>query len=388
MMTLQGITWDHPRGYAPLRAIATQWQDAMQANGEAVTVNWDVRSLKDFGDHGLEELAACYDLLIIDHPHMGTVASGDILLPLDEYFSEALLAEQRRQSVGTSFESYHYGGHQWALPVDAAAQVAAYREDLVQGLAGWHEPLDLGDIQRLLRQLPLGAVAIPLCPTDCWCTFLSLCAQQGGKDCFTEKGVDIHIGVAAFNCLLGWKPFLHPESLAMNPVRLLDRMSASDEIAYAPFVFGYSNYGRSRAEGKSIRFTNPPGYKSGKRSSLLGGAGIGISAKSRQHGLCLRFVEFMVSPAIQCGLYYSSGGQPAHLQAWQDPVNNRDSGGFFSQTLDTLQSAYVRPRYNRFPIFQEAAGDLLHGALAQGKPAAETIQLLNEQFKSIVHVSI
>jgi len=388
MINLQGITWDHPRGYAPLRAVATLWQEIMQAKGEDVNVNWDARSLKDFGDHGLEELAARYDLLIIDHPHMGTVASGDILLPLDEYLPETFLASQRYQSVGPSFESYHYGPHQWALPVDAAAQVAAYREDLVQGIAGWSTPVDLQDMRRLFRQLPLGAIAIPLCPTDCWCTFLSLCAQYGGPNCFTERGVDTPTGIGAFNCLLDWKSFLHPESLAMNPVKLLDRMSGSDEIVYAPFVFGYSNYGRNHAEGKRIRFINPPGYKSGKRSSLLGGAGIGISARSRQHELCLRFIEFLVSPSIQCGLYYSSGGQPAHLQAWQDPKNDVDSGGFFTQTLDTLQSAYVRPRYNSFPVFQEVGGNLLHKALAEGQPAEETIQRLNEQFKSILHASI
>lgn len=388
MTTLQGITWDHPRGYAPLRAVAKLWQEAMQGKGEDVNVNWDVRSLKDFGDHGLEELAARYDLLIIDHPHMGTVVAGDILLPLDEHLSETFLENQQNQSVGPSYESYHYSSHQWALPIDAAAQVAAYREDLVQKMTDWCTPVDLQDMQHLFKQLTPGAVAIPLCPTDCWCTFLSLCAQHGGPDCFTGKGVDTLTGIWAFNCLLEWKPFLHRESLEMNPVNLLDRMSESDEIVYAPFVFGYSNYGRACATGKRILFVNAPGYKKGKRSSLLGGAGIGVSAGSRQHELCLRFIEFLTSPSIQSGLYYSSGGQPAHLLAWHDLKNDVDSGGFFSQTLGTLQSAYIRPRYNSFPIFQEAAGDLLHRALTQGQSAAETIQLVNEQFKSTLHASI
>ena len=30
-------------------------------------------------------------------------------------------------SIGNTFESYRYGGKHWALPLDAASQVAAFR---------------------------------------------------------------------------------------------------------------------------------------------------------------------------------------------------------------------------------------------------------------------
>src|SRR5262245_37138405 len=115
MITLKGITWDHPRGYAPLREVAELWKKLTYGNGQLVSVEWTTRSLKDFGDYGLDDLAAQYDLLIIDHPHMGTVTAGNCLLPLDEYLSKAFLDEQRRQSVGPSFDSYLFEGHRWAL---------------------------------------------------------------------------------------------------------------------------------------------------------------------------------------------------------------------------------------------------------------------------------
>ena len=66
MITLRGITWDHPRGYAPLAASVAPY-----AQAHSVRVEWERRSLKDFGDAPLPELARDYDLLIIDHPHVG-----------------------------------------------------------------------------------------------------------------------------------------------------------------------------------------------------------------------------------------------------------------------------------------------------------------------------
>jgi len=83
MTRLKGITWDHPRGYAPLHACA-QW--------EYVVVDWEVRSLKDSGDASLAQLAAQYDLLIFDHPHCGEAAQG-ALLPMDAYLDDATLME-------------------------------------------------------------------------------------------------------------------------------------------------------------------------------------------------------------------------------------------------------------------------------------------------------
>lgn len=388
MITLKGITWDHPRGYAPLRKVAELWKEITIGNGQPVTVEWATRSLKDFGDYGLESLAAQYDLLIIDHPHMGTVAAGNSLLPLDEYLPKTFIEEQARQSVGPCFESYRFEGHHWALPVDAAAQVAACREDLLADLPGWTNPADVNELDSLLKRLPQGAIAIPLCPTDCWCTFLTLCARHGGPDCITEAGIDAACGQWAFNWLLRWKPFLHRRSLFMNPVQLLEHMAGTNEIVYAPFTFGYSNYSRGATGRKRIRFIHPPGHNKGKRSSLLGGAGIAVSAITKKQDACFRFLEFLLSPDIQSGPYYSSGGQPAHLQAWQDERNNADSLGFFVNTLDTLRRAYVRPRYKGFPAFQEKAGELLHSALLEEHSAAETIQQSNEHFKYMVHAFV
>ena len=57
-------------------------------------------------------------------------------------------------SVGPSFRSYTYAGRQWALPIDAAAQVQAWRPDLMARPAKtWDEVMALAGEGKV--QLPL-----------------------------------------------------------------------------------------------------------------------------------------------------------------------------------------------------------------------------------------
>ena len=133
-MTIKGITWDHPRGYQPLKAVALDW-----GRRTGISLQWDVRTLKEFGDMPVEKMVDLYDLIIIDHPYMGEAASKALLLPLEEYLPESFFAVQAAQSVGPSYESYAWKGTHYALPVDAAAQVAVIRKDLADAI-GWEPP--------------------------------------------------------------------------------------------------------------------------------------------------------------------------------------------------------------------------------------------------------
>src|SRR5450432_4332785 len=78
-MTLTGITWDHPRGYNPLIASSAFYEKLFGKK-----VQWEKRSLSNFGDQSLTGLAERFDLLIIDHPHMGVAHETNCLFPLNE----------------------------------------------------------------------------------------------------------------------------------------------------------------------------------------------------------------------------------------------------------------------------------------------------------------
>ena len=126
-ITLNGIAWDHPRGYEPLKATSA----AFSKIHPEVNIEWDIRSLKEFGDMPIEDLIESYDLITIDHPYMGQANANNLLLPLDNLIPSYSLEKLKEESVGPSYQSYNYNGNLYALAVDAAALVSAYREDLI-----------------------------------------------------------------------------------------------------------------------------------------------------------------------------------------------------------------------------------------------------------------
>ncbi len=71
MIELRGSSWHHERGHAPMVATAAEYQ---RITGGAVRVRWEPRSLKEFGVASVEGLARDYDLVVIDHPHIGLIA--------------------------------------------------------------------------------------------------------------------------------------------------------------------------------------------------------------------------------------------------------------------------------------------------------------------------
>ena len=146
------MTWSHPRGYDPMVACSALWK---QRTG--VTVEWDKRSLQDFESYPVQDLAARYDLIVIDHPHVGQITAENCLLPLDRAADGEALA---RGSVGRSYPSYFWQERQWALPIDAATQVQAWRSDLLAAPARtWAEVLTLAEEGRVL--CPLRQSAFP-----------------------------------------------------------------------------------------------------------------------------------------------------------------------------------------------------------------------------------
>lgn len=380
IITLKGIAWDHPRGYEPLRATSA----AFTKKHPEVRIEWDIRSLKEFGDIPVEDLIDAYDLITIDHPYMGQAHSNKLLVPLEERLSETALNEYRNQSVGPSFESYYYNGHLYALPIDAAALVSASRRDLISTL---HLELP-GTREKLFdfyKELPTGhSVAWPLCATDLWCTFLTLCAQDGGKDFIENRRIDEKLGDLVWDELKAHLKYLHPESLNWNPIQILDYMAANDEIIYSPFLFGYTNYSREGYAKNVVHFSNSPTNPANDVSTILGGVGLAVSAKCKQVDLAVAYVDYVARAETQEDMYTQNGGQPGNLIAWESATNNLLCHDFFDETRTTMEKAYVRPRHKGWNEFQEQGAELLHNNLVKNSPSHKVMKDLNQLYQSIV----
>ena len=148
----------------------------------------------------------------------------------------------------------------------------------------------------------------------------------------------------------------HPQSVDWNPIQVYDFMTSTSDAIYCPYGFGYSNYSRSKNPVR-LRFTNAPAAGNvGCAGTMLGGTGVAVSAKSTNQEQAIAYAKWLVSEEHQRGVYFREGGQPASLAAWTDSTIDAEAGEFFSVTLQTLQSAYVRPRFDGFVRFFEAAG--------------------------------
>jgi multiple sugar transport system substrate-binding protein len=380
MIELRGSTWDHPRGWGGVRASAEHF--ARERPG--VRVSWEVRTLQSFADHPIEELAAVYDLIVLDHPSIGAAVNAGALVPLDEHLEGTFLEEQAASGVGRSHESYTWDGHQWALAIDAAAQVAAFRPDLLER-SDIEVPRTWEDVVasiEILRGHQL-EIAMPAIPVDAICAFLGTCRSIGEEPFRSaECVVSRDVGRGALHVLRDVVARSHPASTSWNPPAALERMATSDEVAYVPLAFGYANFTRPGFAANALRYTAGPVGAAGVPSGTLGGAGLAVSASSLHVEMACAYAAFTAAPEIQRTVYVDGGGQPGHRAAWTDPTANASAGGFFADTLDAVDAAYLRPRYDGFLAFQDEGGNLVHGHLRDGGDADAALDALDASYRA------
>lgn len=374
---LRGITWDHARGYAPL----AENTEAFSREFPGIRVEWSRRSLRDFGVQPVEDLARDYDLLVIDHPFTGRARTLGCLKDLRPLLPEDFLALMERQSVGPSTRSYDLGGL-FAMPTDAACQVACCRPDFVERLDSevprtFDEVLSLGAKARSAGKW----LAMPSCQSDSACLVATMAANLGypikaGADALVERPVFREV----LDYLRALADLSIPQSRDWNPIATFDAMSAGDEIVYVPFAFGYSNYARKGAEPR-LKFANIAGPGPDPAAgAILGGAGMAISANSRHVDEAVTYLKWVHRPSHQSTAYFEAGGQPGLRDAWTDPSVNELGGNFFLDTLETIEKAYLRPRFDGFIPAFEHMGLLVHRWLKDGGDRDALISEANTTF--------
>src|SRR5687768_15467056 len=368
--SLTGITWNHTRGYLPLVAAAQRFAD----RDPDVEIVWHKRSLQEFADAPIERLAESFDLLVIDHPFVGYAARHPTLLPLDEHLPADYLADQAANSVGRSFESYHFGGHLWALAIDAATPVSAHRPDLLER-HGVTLPETWVELLALAR---LGHVALPMIPVDALMAFYMLCLALGEEPfASADEVASPSTAVAALEALRELVACCEPACLDRNPIRTYEAMVARDDLVYCPFAYGYSTYAQPTYVDLPLKFGGLVSLDGRCLRSTLGGTGLAISRRCRDIDLAVSYARYVAGPVCQRGLYARAGGQPGHRGAWLDPVVNAGASDFYRDTLPTLDEAYLRPRYDGYVPFQDRAGEAVHAYLRDGGDPRQTLDDLN-----------
>jgi multiple sugar transport system substrate-binding protein len=345
-----------------MRAAAALWQ---QQTG--IRLRWESRSLASFGDQPLATVAGDYDVIIVDHPLVGEAAAHDVLVPLDQHIDAGYLAGLAAQTVGPSYRSYQYAGHQWALPVDAACQVTAFRPDLMRSVPlprSWDEVADLALSQPQL-------VALPMQSAHALSALCTLCANAG-----TPVGQDgtwlaeAHRALELLQICVRGTAARFPNA---EPPEILAELAAGNELGYVPLTYGYVGYSGQATASFGCRFTDIPAGAGGLAGATLGGAGLAVPSQSPRREAALEFLQWCCSAAVQRGVVAVNEGQPAHRAAWEDPAVNARTQGFYADTRATIDLAWIRPREPWWPYFQRHAGEAIRRGVIGASPTAPIV---------------
>ena len=365
-VVLRGMTWDHPRGVDGLRAA-----DPLLQRRHGVTVDWTARSLLDFGDQHVAAFARDFDIMVIDHPHVPDAVESGVLLPLDGIEG---LDELELESVGASHESYSYRGSQWALGVDAAAQVSAFRPDRVDGA-----PLFWSDVLDLAKT---GTVLWPYKPVDAFSTFATLLAQRGAPLASPDRFLDRTVAAEVLEFMMELAAAVPAWCADANPIDVAEALANGEDYLVGVALFGYTNYSRAGFRPNLLAYEDVPSFDGRASGSTLGGAGIAVSATTAHPRLAVAAAMTLAGAEVQSGPYASAGGQPGNLRAWKSEAANAATHGFYRNTLRTLERAWVRPRVLGWPDLQFALSHIVRDAVVTrtaGDAVLAAIERLPEQ---------
>lgn len=377
---LRGITWAHSRGYTSIMAVAQRFMEMYKD----VEITWEKRSLQEFADAPIEELAQRYDLLIIDHPWAGFAAKHGILLPLQEYLSTEYLKDQERNSVGKSYISYDFNGFLSALAVDAATPVAVYRPDYFERVKD-RVPQTFDDVLSLAKA---GKVIYAGIPINLLMDFYMFCVTAGYEMFNKEEVVGREAGCEILEEMRALASMCTRDIFNWDPIAVHEALAAEEKYVYCPFAYGYTNYSRKGYAKNLLKAGDVVSYRGKNLRTVLGGTGLAVSSACQNKDVAVKFAEYAASPLIQKTLYFEAGGQPGHRGAWTDLECNRRSMDFFRDTLRTLDESYLRPRYSGYLYFQDRGGAFIREYLMHGGNASSVLENMNQLYRESMEVDV
>ena len=349
MKTIKGITWNHSRAYPPLVAVSQRYEEL----NPRTRIQWDKRTLDEFGHKPIDQLINEFDLIVIDHPWAGFCFDRKLVIDQKNYLTTDQWNDLEQNCAGPSFESYVFDGKLLAIPIDGATPVPSWRPDLIernelQLPSTWDDLISLADKKH---------VVMPGFGADLFLNWLMLLHALDAHpfdrlDIIADKGQ----AVEAMSLLKRLAEPMPKEILDWNPINIAELMTRQDTFAYCPFAYSYGNYCRTSFVDKPLRYGNLIQLNGRPLKSILGGTGISISSRCKEIELALDFSLYCASAKVQSNIYTYAGGQPVRQEAWLSEDLKPFTGAFFSDSYLSLESALVRPRYDGYVPLQAKAG--------------------------------
>jgi multiple sugar transport system substrate-binding protein len=368
---LRGMTWDHPRALD-----SVVHSDGLLQERCGISVKWDARSLLAFGDQHISEFYADYDLMIIDHPHIPDAVHADAVIAFEDVATKEQLELLERTSVGQSHTSYKYQGKHWALAIDTAAQVSAYRPDKADSA-----PVFWSDVFYLART---GKLLWAHKPVDAYSTFATLMAQKGVGLTPTKEFINEKVALEVLEFMVELAALVPEFCASSNPIDIAERLSGEETYSHGICMYGYSNYSHKGFRKHRLVYEDVPSFDGQASGSQLGGAGVAISSKSKNPQVAAAAAILLSSPEIQATTYGLAGGQPGNLVAWKNGALNDQTLNFFRNTLRTLERAWVRPRVLGWPDVQYQSSLIIHRALTSRQVNASVVSEIASTYEKYI----
>ncbi len=368
VIELRGMTWDHPRGFASLVA-----SNDLLIEKCGISIEWSARSLLAFGDQHISEFFNDFDLMVIDHPHVPDAVDAKAVVDFESLATPQELDLLERTSVGQSHASYLYQGKHWALAIDTAAPVNAFRPDKADhSPVFWSEVFELARAKKLLWAYK---------PVDAFSTFATMMAQKGAPLQANHAFINQEVAFEVLSFMIELAALVPEFCAKSNPIDIAEILSESDDFAHGVCMYGYSNYSRKGFRNNILIYDDVASFDGQASGSQLGGAGIAVSSASKNKAAAAQAAILLSLPQIQSTTYAMGGGQPGNLIAWKNDLLNNETHGFFRNTLRTLERAWVRPRVLGWPDVQFQSSLIIHKAMVERKVSAALVSQIAQTYE-------
>ena len=372
---LKGITWDNERGYNPMVVTSNLFcEEKLIKDSQNIIITWKKRSLQAFADRPIEDMIEQYDLIVIDHPHVGKISSENLLINFDGKGYDEELKILEKQSVGISYKSYEFNNKQWGLPIDTASPISIYRPDLLKTI-----PTKWDEVIKLAKK---GKVIWPLIPINAlmsYFNFLGNIKEPFGQN---KVGAKEQTSIKVLKMMKKVSKYIPKECFSMDPIDAYEWLSTRSSHSYIPFAYGYSNYSKDGFRPYLVKVTNIPTIATNDPiGSPIGGTGIAISKYCKNIDIALEYAFNIASAKTQKGVFYKACGQPANINAWKDKYCNKNSNNFFKDTLQTLELSYLRPKHKGYMGFQDIAGNIIFDCLIGKISEKIATKLINKEYE-------
>jgi multiple sugar transport system substrate-binding protein len=358
-VVLRGLTWDHPRGYRPLEAFSEP----------GVRVVWDRQPLSGFESTPLSELAARYDLLVIDHPGLGAAIEAGAILPVEDVFAARDLKLWRSRAVAPTWESYRLHGYGWALPLDAATQTCLYRPGRTAPPVAWSDVLEMSGVVLCVAGPHAGLM------------LLGLAGSRSG-----DGLLDRSRAVETLELLRAVWRRSDQSAAGLDPIGIHELLAVSNELVCCPLVYSYAYYGAADGERQPLAWSAAPRLRSGDRlgNSTLGGTGLAVTPRAYDRVLAVtRYVRGLLDVGAQLDVVSSVGGQSATAAVWASDVVDKAWNGHYSATLETLTTSYIRPRFDGWIAFQDSLSERVRSLLSDDSDAGVAVDRIEADYRRV-----